>query len=272
MRGLVWTRTISAALAVALLSASVGTTTFAFAEAKPADKKEAGKHFKKGKELFEKKDYKAAKQEFLQADTILPAATAEYYVARCAEENGDDADAINWFQKAIDAGTLKDDQATDAKTRLAALKKKTEPIKPPETKPVDATPTATTTTTAPVTTDTASGKKDMTWVYVTGGAAVVSLGVGAFFGIAALKSKKDFDDSPTRDTRDTGNRNALIADIGLGLGVTFGIAAALIYFSNPTAAPTATASKSSPIFAPVIALPTGKNAPSMTGVAALFHF
>jgi len=272
-------RGVSAALAVAVLSASLGSTSFALAQAKAAEpskdtKKEAGKHFKKGKDLFEKKDYKAAKEAFLQADTILPAGTSQYYIARCAEENGDDADAVSWYQKAIDSGTLKDDQATDAKTRLAALKKKIEASKPPEPKPETpppATPAAT--TTATVTTDTSSGKKDMTWVYVTGGAAVVALGVGTFFGLAALKNKNDFNEAPTKDARDTGNRNALIADISIGVGVTFGIAAAVLFLSKPTETPAATASKhTAPVFAPIVGLPTGKGAPSMAGVAALFRF
>src|SRR5207248_9424687 len=53
------------------------------------------------------------------------------------------------------------------------------------------TPTTTATTTATVTADTGGGgKREMTWVYVTGAAAIVGLGVGTFFGIKALGDKK----------------------------------------------------------------------------------
>jgi len=371
-RGLA-TRSVAATVAVAFLGASLGTTSLAFAQAKtpakekakaekPApkkeekkvekkeekkdDKKEAGKHFKAGKDAFEKKNYKDAKAEFTKAEEILPAAAAEYYIGRCSEELGESADAASWYQKAIDAGKLKDDQAADAKSRLDGLKKKPAKVKitsdppggvisvdgksysektpaeielspgphkisvkaegkkestqdvdvapftgaavvakleaagpveaaddpfknkPPETKPPEG---GTTVVVAP-TTDTGSGKRDMTWVYVTGGAAIVALGVGTFFGLAALSDKKDFDDAPTRDTRDKGTRDALIADMGFGIGITLAVTSAVLYFTSPAKEPAAAAKKPTMAFAPVLGAPTQGHGISLAGASATFNF
>lgn len=362
-------RGVSAAVAVAFLSASLGTTSLAFAQAKtpakpagtaapaakapapppakPAkgeDKKEAGKHFKKGKELFEKKEWKAAKAEFMQAEEILPAAQAEFYIARCADESGEGADAASWYQKSIDSGKLSQDQAGEAKTHLDALKKKPAKLKitsdPPgasisidgkpisdktpaeveltpgshkvsvttsgkkpaeqdvdvvaftgasvnvkleagaveaaddpfKNKPVETTPVVTDTPppTTAVTTDTAPTKRDMTWVYVTGGAAIVALGVGTIFGLKALGNHSDYEKTPTRDTRDAGTRNALISDMGFGIGITLAVTSAVLYFTSP--AKESAAKPSTMAFAPFISVPTTKGAPSMAGAAASFAF
>src|SRR4051812_49848879 len=97
------TKGVAALLALSMVSATVGTTSLAFAQAKPAagaptdaDKKKAGAFFKKGKELFDKKDYKGAREQFKKAEEIVPAGTAEYYLGRCAEELGDQQDAASW--------------------------------------------------------------------------------------------------------------------------------------------------------------------------------
>lgn len=294
-------------------------------KAKPGDKKAAGAAFKKGKDAFEKKDYKEAKESFLEADEILPAATAQYYIGRSSEELGDYAEAVKYYEKAVADGKLKEEFATDAKARAEALKKKpakvkvtsdppgativvdgkpvtektpaeielapgthkitlqsagkkdseqsvevaaftgatlnatledappaktTEPVAttpPPATTP--ATTTTTTTTTATVTPDT--GKKDMTWVYVTGGAAIVALGVGTFFGLQALSDKNKFDDAVTagnsaeaRDRRDSGTRNALISDMGFGIGITLAVTSAVLYFTRPSTEEKAASTKS----------------------------
>jgi len=339
-------RSISAVLALAVLSSS---TTVAFAQApkagdkkpapaaaadkkpaagaadkkaaakpkaKPGDKKAAGAAFKKGKEAFDKKDWAAAKESFTEADEILPAATAQYYIARSHEELGEPADALKYYEKALADGKLKEELAADAKSRADALKKKPAKVKVtsepagatilvdgkaiPEKTPAEielapgthkitlqaagkkdneqsvevaafagatlnatledkpaapaedpfakkdtTPPPATTTTTSTATTTTATvtpdtGKKDMTWVYVTGGAAIVALGVGTFFGLQAMSDKSKFDDAVTagnaaeaRDKRDSGTRNALISDMGFGIGITLAVTSAVLYFTRP---------------------------------------
>ena len=347
------TRAVSALLTVCLVGSTVGaTTSLAFAQAKPAagapsdaDKKKAGGFFKKGKELFDKKDYKGAREQFKKAEEIVPAGTAEYYLGRCAEELGEQTDAASWYDKSIATGKLKPDLDADAKTRVAAIKSKPVKIKvnsdptgatiwidgkdsgqktpaeievtpgphkvslqmsgkknndqdvevaaftganvdgkledagptvaaeDPFAKKPDTT-TATTATTTTATTATVapeSGKRDMTWVYVTGAGAIVALGVGTAFGLKALSDKKSFDDNPTRDTRDKGTRDALIADMGFGIGITLAVTSAVLYFSSPSSSETASAKPPAYSFAPVVGGMT-KGSPSMAGVAAAFNF
>ncbi len=366
-RGLA-TKSVATIVAFALASASVGTTSLAFAQAKPAgtaakpaaapkaaakppaaagpsaaDKKKAGAHFKKGKELFDKKDYKAAKDELKSAEDLIPAGTAEYYLGRCAEELGDSADAAAWYDKSIASGKLKDDLSTDAKARLAAIKSKPVKVKvtsdpsgaiimvdgkdsgqktPAEldlapgkhqitlaltgkkandqevdivagaavtAKLEDAPATVAedpfakkdgpTVVTPPPTTTVAIApdtKRDNTWVIVTGIGAVVGLGVGTVFGLKALSDKKSFDDNPTTDGRDKGTRDALIADMGFGIGITLAVTSAVLYFSGgPSSSETkAAVKKSSPIsdftFAPVVGGLKGST--GMAGASAAFHF
>jgi serine/threonine-protein kinase len=391
-------RVLAALVAVALGSASIGVSSVAFAQPKPAtggaakpatggakpaagaakpaagaaakgptaaDKKKAGEHFKKGKDLFDKKDFKGAKDEFSKAEELVPAGAAEYYIARCQEENGDAADAASWYDKAISSGKLKPELESDAKTREAALKTKPAKVKvtsdPPgatilvdgkdsgmktpadvdvapgshkitlqapgkkdsdqtvevaaftgatvnatleagaaedpfATKDTGTTATTGTTTTPPDNTATATatvtpggggGKRDMTWVYVTGAAAIVGLGVGTFFGIKALGDKKDFDDATSstapdagqnaRDIRDRGTRDALISDMGFGIGITLAVTSAVLYFSggssgsSDSAAPAA-AKKPTVAFAPIVSGIGSGSGPSMAGASAAFTF
>jgi serine/threonine-protein kinase len=380
-------RVLAALVAVAVGSASIGVSSVALAQPKPAtggaaakpatggakpaaaaakgptpaDKKKAGEHFKKGKDLFDKKDFKGAKDEFSKAEELVPAGAAEYYIARCQEENGDAADAASWYDKAISSGKLKPELESDAKTREAALKSKPAKVKvtsdppgatilvdgkdsgmktpadvdvPPGTHKITlqaagkkdseqsvevaaftgatvnatleagapaedpfatkdtgttattgTTTPATTTATATVTPDTGGGKRDMTWVYVTGAAAIVGLGVGTFFGIKALGDKKDFDDATSstapgagqnaRDIRDRGTRDALISDMGFGIGITLAVTSAVLYFSGGSSssegAPAA-AKKPTVAFAPLVSGIGSGSGPSMAGAAAAFAF
>lgn len=370
-------RAIAAFVAVAFASASFGVSGLAFGQGGPkpakagaakapaaaaakaptaADKKKAGEHFKKGKELFEKKDYKGAKEEFSKAEEIIPAGTAEYYIARSSEELGDSGEAATWYDKAIATGKLKADLETDAKTRLAALKTKPAKVKvtsdppgatilvdgkdsgmktpadvdvPPgshkitlqaagkkdneqtievaaftgatvnatlegaapaedpfankdtaTTTPPPATTTTTTAATATVTTDTGGGKKDMTWVYVTGIGAIVGLGVGTVFGLKTLSDKKDFDNNcPSSgnnalctDNRDKGTRDALISDMGFGIGITLAVTSAVLYFSSSSSSDSAAAKAPTMSFAPVVGGVGKGGTPSMAGAAASFAF
>jgi hypothetical protein len=85
-------------------------------------------------------------------------------------------------------------------------------------------------------------KRDMTWVWITGGGAVVALGLGATFGIMALKNKSDFDNACNNPSapnananavsaRDDGTRNALISDVGFGVGFMLAITSVVLAFA-----------------------------------------
>ncbi len=85
------------------------------------------------------------------------------------------------------------------------------------------TTTASTATTTTTTTTEAPKPKSMVPVYVTAGVAGAALVTGSIFGILALKDSSDFDKAPTTSKADSGETKALVADLCLGLAVTFGI-------------------------------------------------
>jgi hypothetical protein len=122
---------------------------------------------------------------------------------------------------------------------------------------------------------------DKTWAYVTGGAAIVGIGIGTYFGIQALSDHSDYTapGGATADLRDTGTRHALISDIGFGVGLTLAITSLVLFFGgddNPESSIT-TRPISAPIraksaaFAPYVIPPVGKS-PSSAGASATFHF
>jgi tetratricopeptide (TPR) repeat protein len=67
---------------------------------------------------------------------------------------------------------------------------------------------------------------------IVSGAAFVTGGV---LGVLALREQQKFDDYPTEETADRGERLALFADVALGVGVIAGITAAVLYFAEDEA-------------------------------------
>jgi PEGA domain len=125
------------------------------------------------------------------------------------------------------------------------------PVEPPA--PVAAAPAVATPAAEP---------KSKLPAYITGGIAVVALGVGTGFGIKALGHQSDFDKAPSEDAANSGENAALIADMAFGVALTFGITSAVLFFSGDDDAPataaktgrfvkTKTASKPKPSILPV---------------------
>lgn len=67
---------------------------------------------------------------------------------------------------------------------------------------------------------------------ITGGLAVVALGFGTGFGIAALGNKSNFDKNPNASDADAGENNALIADMMFGVAITLGVTSAVLFFTK----------------------------------------
>lgn len=56
--------------------------------------------------------------------------------------------------------------------------------------------------------------------------------VGGVFGVLALKSKGEFEDTPTQDLFDETERNALIADMSFGVALTFGVTGLVLLLTD----------------------------------------
>jgi PEGA domain-containing protein len=74
--------------------------------------------------------------------------------------------------------------------------------------------------------------RSMVPAFVTGGLAVVAVGVGTVFGVLALNDKSDFDKNPTTKTADDGDTHALIADMAFGVALTFGVTSAVLFLTK----------------------------------------
>jgi hypothetical protein len=108
--------------------------------------------------------------------------------------------------------------------------------------------------------------------FITGGLAIVAVGVGTGFGIAALAKKSDFDKNPTADTADTGENFALVADMAFGVAITLGVTSAVLFLTkDDDAAPAKTASNVTKK-KPIKIIPTPFIVPNGGGAGAFFRF
>jgi hypothetical protein len=108
--------------------------------------------------------------------------------------------------------------------------------------------------------------------YITGGVAVVALGVGTAFGIKALGHQSDFTKVPSEDSANSGENAALIADMALGVAITFGITSAVLFFTNDE--PVAKTAKATQKLArrPMTVIPVPVIHSTGGGAGAVFRF
>jgi hypothetical protein len=109
--------------------------------------------------------------------------------------------------------------------------------------------------------------------FITGGLAIVAIGVGTGFGIAALAKKSDFDKTPTADIADTGENFALVADMAFGVAITLGVTSAVLFLTkDDDAAPAKTASNAVTKKKPLRIIPTPFVLPNGGGAGAFLRF
>jgi hypothetical protein len=105
------------------------------------------------------------------------------------------------------------------------------PAPPP---PSDATPVAGSGVTGPV--EVLPGPHPARLAsYILGGAAVVSAGVGATFGVLALHDKNSYDARPTSALVASGNQDAVVADVALGAAVIAGVTSVILFLKEDPA-------------------------------------
>jgi hypothetical protein len=76
-----------------------------------------------------------------------------------------------------------------------------------------------------------------------GGAALI---LGGAFGIAAISAKSSFDDNPTYGRADSVHTRAIVADVGLGLGLILAATGTVFYFGRPAESAPQAASGTAP--------------------------
>ncbi len=104
--------------------------------------------------------------------------------------------------------------------------------------------------------------------FITGGLAIVAVGIGTGFGIAALDKKSQYDKTPTSDLADTGENFALVADMAFGVAITLGVTSAVLFLTkDDDSAPAKTASAHK-----VKIIPTPFITPNGGGAGAFVRF
>jgi tetratricopeptide (TPR) repeat protein len=75
----------------------------------------------------------------------------------------------------------------------------------------------------------ASSGRPTTALWITAGVGAAGLITGTVFGFLALSERSDFDEMPTKASADRGERLALVADVGFGVGIAALATAAILY-------------------------------------------
>lgn len=96
--------------------------------------------------------------------------------------------------------------------------------------PVESAPPAATTPEPTESNDTGYRLTPAFWVAV--GGTVVGAGVMTGFGVAALDKHSEYQKKPSRSLYDDGRRDALIADVALGVSAASAITAAVLFFTS----------------------------------------
>ena len=250
------------ALAGACLVAAAIALTAAVASAQPPapaqeSVERARQHYATGKSLYLAGKYREALTEFEAAHALDPTAVPLVYdIAVIHEKLGEIDQALRWLRDylAMNIGPDERAKAETAKRRLEGARK--------ELAQPSASPSATTTATpsapptdaataasgqAPAETPPRSwGRVDAATV-LTGVLAVTAFGVGTYFGVRATSDRPNgfvggvtgtYADFQQRN--DNAHREAVVADVALGLGiVATGVTAWLFFGRSSAPAPTA---------------------------------
>ncbi|HKP58166.1 MAG TPA: tetratricopeptide repeat protein [Polyangiales bacterium] len=75
-------------------------------------------------------------------------------------------------------------------------------------------------------------------IWITAGLGAAGIITGSVLGLLALKAESDFDAMPTEELADKGERLALFADVGFGIGIMALATTAVLLFTHDSAAPT----------------------------------
>jgi hypothetical protein len=204
-------------------------------EPKTKEQLEAQQHFQRAKDLYQTGAYREAIAELEAARLLDPKAKdLVFNLGIVHEKLGKFDEAIAFFRQYMELETVTAVERAKAENII----KRIEGAK----REVPVTPTATGTSTAveprQPPEDTSRGRIDAATI-TAGSFAIVGLGVGAVFGILALSNKPD-DFVTGRDgsfatlqtQTDDAHTQAIISDVGFGVGIAAAVVTAILYFGR----------------------------------------
>ena len=228
-----------------LAALSFAIPAYAQPRASAEDQKKAQEHFQKARELYSSGRYGDANTELEIARGLDPRAKdLVMNLGIVNEKLGRYDDAIKWFKTFLemdDITAAEKGRAEGFIKRIDGAKKEQAAKHPVPSTSASAPPpptSAPTTTPPPRTEPSENGRVDGATI-AAGVVAGVGLAAGATFGIIALTSRPSefqtgrdgtFDDLQSKT--DSAHTMAIVADIGLGVGVVAAVAALYLYFGR----------------------------------------
>ena len=241
-------------------------------EPKTKEQLEAQQHFQRAKDLYQTGAYREAIAELEQARGLDPKAKdLVFNLGIVHEKLGKFDEAITFFRQYMEMESVSGAERAKAENIIKRIEgaKREVPVVPAkgtsEQSPAPARDA-----------ETRNGRIDVATI-TAGSIAIVGLGVGATFGILALSSKPSGFVTGRDGTYDTlqsktsdAHTQAVVSDVGFGVGIAAAVVTAYLYFGRPkedTTRATRTPSRASlaPSLTPSIAPTPSGGAVLLTG-------
>lgn len=233
-------------------------------EPKTKEQLEAQQHFQRAKDLYQTGSYREAIAELEQARGLDPKAKdLVFNLGIVHEKLGRFDEAITFFRQYMEMEGVSGAERAKAENIIKRIEgaKREVPVTPP------AGGTGTPERPPPRTEETGNGRIDAATI-TAGSIAVVGLGVGATFGILALSNKPSGFVTGRDGTYDTlqsktssAHTQAIVADVGFGVGIAAALVTAYLYFARskeatPPPPAARTRARTSSSWAPSFSAPT----------------
>ncbi len=216
---------------------------------------------KQAERLYDQKKYLEAAALLEKANESLNDSRITYNIARAYDQAGKEAEAISYYERyltdgedsqlrkrsrsAIDRLRLqkeREEKAAAERKRLQAEAEEAQRRAEAEREAAQRAEEANQLRLKVAYEETQSSRKRMQVTsFALGGVALAGVGMGTVFGLMANGARADFDAATDLESklaaRNTTRSNALLADIGFGVGLVGAVAAVLLYPKEPVSKP-----------------------------------
>ena len=210
-------------------------------EPKTKEQLEAQQHFQRAKDLYQTGAYREAIAELTQARGLDPKAKdLVFNLGVVHEKLGKFDEAITFFRQYMELESVTAAERAKAENiikRIEGAKREVPAATGAATGTAVPDPTP-----PPPTDETRRGRIDAATI-VAGSVAVVGLGVGATFGILAVANKpsdfvtgRDGTYADLQAKQSDAHTQAIVSDVGFGVGVVAAVVTAYLYFARPKVA------------------------------------
>jgi len=220
---------------------------------------------KQAEKLFEQKKYLEAAEALARANELAPDSRLIYNMARAYDQAGQLNEAISYYEQymtegddaqlrkrarsSVDRLRLQQEREAAATAEVEAERKRLhdeaqaaqDRARQEREAARQAEEANQQRLTAAYEDSLAARRRMQVTSFALGGVAVAGAGMGTVFGLKARAARSDFDAATTLNdkvaARDTTKSNALLADIGFGVGLVSAVAAVLLYPKDVTPPP-----------------------------------